>query len=109
LSKTGSSTTRGEDDGTSESHFGREGATSEDMFPESRKGALDCDLLERLGLTKERMKKEDALFFHQLLLPMCDPKMLGINGDPRKGFYSKVEFTLSKLGLVDHMGIGIRI
>jgi hypothetical protein len=66
------------EDGNSESHFG----TSEDMFPESRKELLDGDLLERLGLTKKWMIKGGVLFFHQLLLPMCDPKMSGINGDP---------------------------
>ena len=32
----------------------------------------------------------DALFFHQLLLPMCDPSQSGIRGDPRKGYYSHV-------------------
>jgi hypothetical protein len=68
-------------DDNSDRNLGQEGATSEDMFPESRKGELDGDLLETLGLTKERMIKGDALFFHQLLLPMCDPKMSGINGD----------------------------
>jgi hypothetical protein len=52
------------------------------MFPKSRKGELDGCLLEMLGLTKERMVKGDVLFFHHLLLPMCDPKMSGINADP---------------------------
>jgi hypothetical protein len=70
---------------------GRQGATGDDMFPQSRKGKLDADLLEMLGLTKERMVKGDALFFHQLLLPMGDPKMSGITADPRKPFYSQVE------------------
>jgi hypothetical protein len=83
---------------------GRHGATSEDMFPESRKGELDGDLLETLGLTKERMVKGDALFFHQLLLPMCDPKMSGITDDPRKAFYSQVE-TFSNLYAI-HIGLG---
>jgi hypothetical protein len=83
---------------------GREGATSEDMFPESRKGELDGNLLETLGLTKERMVDGDALFFHQLLLPMCDPKMSGIAADPRKAFYSQVE-TFSNLYAI-HIGLG---
>jgi hypothetical protein len=85
-------------------NFGRAGATGEDMFPESRKGQLDGELLEMLGLTKERMVKGDALFFHQLLLPMCDPKMSGINGDTRKAFYSKVE-TFSNLYAIQ-IGLG---
>jgi hypothetical protein len=33
------------------------------MFPESKKGELDGDLLETLGLTKERMIKGDAHTF----------------------------------------------
>jgi hypothetical protein len=77
-------------------NYGRAGATRDDMFPDSRKGQLDGDLLEKLGLTRERMVKGDALFFHQLLLPMCDPQMSGIVGDARKAFYSKVE-TFSNL------------
>lgn len=36
------------------------------------------------------MKDCDALFFYQLLLPICDPKKSGIPGDPRKPFYSEV-------------------
>jgi hypothetical protein len=83
---------------------GQQGATSEDMFPESRKGELNGTLLETLGLTRERMVKGDALFFHQLLLPMCDPTMSGIADDPRKAFYSQVE-TFSILYAI-HIGLG---
>jgi hypothetical protein len=59
---------------------GQQGATSEDMFLELRKG----DLLETLGLTKERMVQGDVLFFqHQLLFPMCDAKgFLQPGGNP---------------------------
>jgi hypothetical protein len=74
------------------------------MFPESRKGALDGTLLETLGLTKERMVQGNALFFSQLILPMCDPKMSGMGADPRKAFYSKVE-TFSKLYAIQ-IGLG---
>ena len=65
---------------------GREGTTSEDMFLASRKGQLDDgELLEKLGITKERMTRGDVLFFHQLLiLQMCDPKWTSIVGDPQK-------------------------
>lgn len=92
-----------DEEGNSDS-FGRAGATGDDMFPDSRKGQLDAVLLEKLGLTKERMQKGDALFFHQLLLPMCDPKMSGINGDARKAFYSQVE-TFSNLYAIQ-IGLG---
>ena len=37
------------------------------------------------------MPKHDALFFYQLLLPICDPKRSDIDNDPRKPFYSQVE------------------
>jgi hypothetical protein len=70
--------------------------TSNNIFPESRKGKLDGNLLETLGLTKERMVQGDVMFFYQLLLPMCDPKMSGINADLRKAFYSKLK-TFSNL------------
>jgi hypothetical protein len=69
----------------------RNGASREDVFPECRKGCLDTAVLERMGLTEERMQKHDALFFYQLLLPICDPKRSDIDNDPRKPFYSQVE------------------
>ena len=74
----------------------RDGSTKAEPFPESRRGKLDNHLLLRMGLTTERMTTCDALFFYQLLLPMCDPTKSGITADPRKAFYSKVEgFTNS--------------
>ena len=48
-------------------------------------------MLSKLGLTKVRMQKEDAFFFLQLLLPVCDPKRSGIEDDPRVPFYTKGE------------------
>ena len=47
-------------------------------------------LLKKMGLTDERMKSEDALFFVQLVIPICDPAKSGIKGDPRKPYYTKV-------------------
>lgn len=71
--------------------FCRAGSTRDNIFPEGRPSAkLDAKLLEKMGLTPERMKDRDALFFHQLLLPMCDPSKSGIDGDPRKPFYTEV-------------------
>jgi hypothetical protein len=69
----------------------RDGASKAEPFPESRRGKLDEHLLSQLGLTAERMTSCDALFFYQLLLPMCDPTKSGITNDPRKAFYSRVE------------------
>jgi hypothetical protein len=74
---------------------GRQRATA-DAFPKSRKDESDGYLPEVLGPTKERMVKGDALFFHQLLLPMRDPKMSGVNGDTGKALHSKAE-TFSNL------------
>ena len=69
----------------------RDGATKDNVFPSERLGSLDGDLLVKMGLTKERVLDCDALFFHQLLLPMCRPSKSGIEQDPRKGFYDDVE------------------
>ena len=52
----------------------RSGANPHDLFPDARKGSLDADVLQKLGLNPQRMHDCDALFFYQLLLPMCDPK-----------------------------------
>ncbi len=68
----------------------REGATRDDLFPTSRRCQLDGNLLEKMGLTAERMKKKDALFFYQLLCPLIDPLQSGITDDPRQGFYTEV-------------------
>ena len=58
----------------------------DNMFPDDRKGRLNPDLLEMMGLTSERMQECDALFFYQLLLPICDPSKSGVAGDPRRPF-----------------------
>ena len=83
----------------------RDGADRHNLFPAERKGSLDGDLLKTMGLTKERMVECDALFFHQLLLPMCRIQKSGIEGDLREDYYDKVEnfsnlyaFTELKLG-----------
>ena len=60
----------------------RDGASKAEPFPESRRGKLDEHLLSQLGLTPEWMRTCDALFFYQLLLPMCDPNKSGIANDP---------------------------
>ena len=72
----------------------RNGATPHNIFPAERKGSLDGDLLKKLGLTINRMRDRyflpDALFFYQLILPICDPSKSGIENDPRKPFYTNV-------------------
>ena len=74
--------------------FYREGATKKNLFPPDRRCELDVELLKKMGLTRQRMLDGDALFFQQLLTPLCDPSMSGIDGDPRMGFYCDVsDFT----------------
>ena len=73
-----------------DNQFDRSHVKPDNMFPESRKGCLDADLLKQLGLTKEKMQMCDALFFYQLLLPVCNPKKSGVPNDPRIAFYSEV-------------------
>ena len=52
---------------------------------------MDVGLLATMGLTHSIMEKIDALFFYQLLIPMCNPARSGILHDPRIPFYSEVE------------------
>lgn len=71
------------------------GATRDNMFPECRKGSLDKEILNSLGLTPQRMVADpegnpDALFFYQLLFPICDTKCSGVFSDPRKRYYPHV-------------------
>ena len=78
----------------------RRGATTSNMFPEEMKGCLDADVLAKLGLNEKRMGKTgedtDALFFYQLILPICRPAFSGVQNDPRKSYYHDVEgFTNS--------------
>ena len=86
----------------------RSGATPTNLFPPSRKGMLDYDLLKKMGLTKNRILNCDALFFKQLLLPLCDPEKSGIEDDPRMPYYSKLERWSTKyaasIGLLGSYG-----
>ena len=72
----------------------RNGATPDTLFPESRASSLDASVLVQLGLDPSRIKDKnnddlpDALFFYQLILPMCDTSTNP--NDPRKNFYSEI-------------------
>jgi hypothetical protein len=63
-----------------------DGSTRDNLFPSTRKGQLDAELLKTMRLIKERMITGDAFFFHQLLLPICDPKRSGIKDHAWKPF-----------------------
>ena len=60
-------------------------------IPDERKGCLDADKLKKYGLDKNRIQNRDALFFYQLLLPLCDAEKSGIVDDKRKSYYSACE------------------
>jgi hypothetical protein len=64
----------------------RFGATREELFPTDRDVKLDVTFFKKMGLSKQRMKQSNALFFYQLLLPIVDPAMSGIDGDTRMGY-----------------------
>ena len=68
----------------------RFGATREELFPSDRDVKLDVTFLKKMGLSKQRMEQCNALFFYQLLLPIVDPAMSGIDGDTRMGYYKDV-------------------
>jgi hypothetical protein len=67
----------------------RDGASKDSsLFPEEHKGKLDADLLEKLGMSRERLEQEDFLFFYQLILPIMP---IGkIEGDPQVEHYPTV-------------------
>jgi hypothetical protein len=65
----------------------RFGATREDLFPTDRDVKLDATFLKMMGLSKQRMLDCNALFFYQLILPIVDPAMSGIDGGIRMGYY----------------------
>ena len=78
-------------------------------FPPECKRFLDRDVLRKLGLTKHRMVVQDALFFYQLLIPICDVNNSGIVDDPRYNYLIYVEtfparytFNTGLLGSYDH-------
>jgi len=90
----------------------RSGATHDNMWPNSRKGSLDANMLNRLGMSKKRMSEDvdgqpDALFFHQWILPIHNidnSKVLSVANDPRKPFYANVA-RWSNLYACDELGI----
>ncbi len=68
----------------------RFGATGENLFPADRDITFDVTFLKKMGLSKQRMEECNELFFYQLLLPIVDPAMSGINGDTRIPYYEEV-------------------
>ena len=50
------------------------------------------------------METENFLFFYQLILPICDTKKSGIDGDPRMSYYIAVERWSNFYAV--HLGLG---
>jgi hypothetical protein len=76
----------------------RGGATTENPYPDERKGHLDYGLLKKLGLNKRRIMSGDAFFFYQLLFPLGDPRGNAIDKDtseidPRAPYYSEQKYA----------------
>jgi hypothetical protein len=65
-------------------------ATREDLFPADRDVKLDITFLKKMRLFKQRMLEYNELFFYQLILPIVDPAMSGIDGNTRMGYYKDV-------------------
>ena len=68
----------------------RRGATPNNLFPKEMDGKLCAKTLKKLGLTASKMHDIDALFFLQLILPICNPSWSGIVNDPRTSYYHDV-------------------
>jgi len=88
-----------------------DGATRDNLFLQACGGSLDRDMLHYLGLTLSRMEEPhrspDALFFHQLMLPICNidnEKLMTVTKDPHKCFYSNVS-RWSNLYAAGELGI----
>ena len=82
----------------------REDTSLKDLFPKSRLGCLDVDVLRELGMNAKVMETDNFLFFYQLILPICDTKKSGIDDDPRMSYYSAVERWSNFYAV--HLGLG---
>ena len=65
-------------------------SNTDKFFPATWSLQLGVMLLKKMGLTDEIMKSEDALFFEQIVIPICNTAKSSIKGDPRKPYYTKV-------------------
>ena len=82
----------------------RRGATTANLFPKEMDGSLCAMTLKKLGLTRSKMVDTDALFFLQLILPICNPCMSGVKDDPRKSYYWDVETFTNTMKYSTGMG-----
>ena len=73
----------------------RHGANTSDLFPEQRNGSLDGENLQKLVLTAIKVRNAvgfpDAIFFRQIILPICDTSKPGVENDGRFNYYDDVQ------------------
>ena len=60
------------DDVLSRDYVGDDSTT---LLPKSRLGYLVVGVFKKLGVYASIIKSNDFLFFHQLILPMCNPEI----------------------------------
>ena len=60
------------------------------LFPTIRQGFMDDNIMKKLGMT-QRVIRERELFLNQLLLPLCDAPLSGIQEEKLLPYYSEVE------------------
>ena len=63
----------------------------ENLFPGSRQGFLDEQLLKKLGMAQFVIIERGFLIFYHIMLPLCDTSFSGIQERKRVFNYSKVE------------------
>ena len=76
------------------------------MFPEDIRGYLDKHVLKSFGMDQTKAVICDALWFFQLLWPLCDPKMSGIENDKRKAFFTLVAIFTNAYVALSGCGAG---
>ena len=69
----------------------RWGATTINLLPEEIRGESDEDVLTKLVFKTDQMKTCEALFFFQVLWPMCHSSKSDIVNDPRVLYFTSVE------------------
>ena len=74
------------------------------LFPRSRQVCLDEKILNKLGMTQRVIRERDFLFFYQLLLPLCDIYLSGIQEGKRLSYYSEVDKWSNLYAY--HIGLG---
>ena len=90
----------------------REGAKPGNIRPIERRSKIDRNYLVSLAggedQMTQRIKDKDFLFFFQLLLPIADPELSGIDGDCRMPFFSKVSMWTNAYAILSkNKGTGV--